>query len=242
MKKVLICILSALITLSLSSCSKANKEFITGNLKTASDLKVSVSLDYDKNGVKMYEAYADQYVFSFIIDLSAVENNFGISFVDTNGNIKYFNAGGLGNNIMHIDYPNYDLQDTLMLGELTRQNGVYSSEIEIPLKEFFPGITSKAKTTYDCDGVFLFDDQLYRVDSLVCTDCFYILKFDKNYADPQTINESGISFSFYDTSLENHSSYFIDDYTYYLYDPLKIEGSIYLKIDDRSDIFTINLK
>lgn len=215
------------------SCSRNNsKEFSYGNLRYASDLGVSSMSDYNKDGIKLYEVYADRYVFSFKIDLAPIMDNFGIALISKDNEYKYYGANNVGS-IWQINYPAYNKDDRLILGELKEKDGVYYGDIEIPLKDILPDLISEQETAYTSGTTFLYNDELFKVDSLIRTDCYCVLKFDKELADPGKINKDGdASVMFYDKDLKNFSSYLYDDYTFYLYDHMIIDNVIYMKVGD----------
>lgn len=243
-KRLISAVMLLLITISLSSCKTAGREFITGKLKNASDLNVSFQSQYEKDGVRIHEVYMDNHVLSFIIDFSSITDfNGGFLFVDSeNFQAKYHNAFKLQGQVFHVNYPNYDINDKLIIGSTTKVDDKIVGDIEINLKDICPSVTTQVETVYSSGTEFLYKDENYKVDSLIQTDCFYILKFDRNFTDPGYIAQNDTKFSFYDKELENRSSFFINDYTLYLYDPLFIDDTLYLKIDNEADIFALNFK
>lgn len=224
--------LLVLIVLVATSCDLVNvKSFPEGNLKYASEKNASKFSDFQKDGLKVYETYADSNVFSFIVDFSGVDGFSGTFYVaDQSGNFKYTNIGTLGESVYLVYFPDYNINDNLVIV-------CKSEEQVVPIGEFFPGITAQEEVHYTSGSTFLYNDELYIVDEIVKTFGYCIVRFNREGADPE-----GMNFTVYDHLLKNQSPYFIDDYTMYLTHFMGIEDQLYFKLPDDPDVFTIAMK
>lgn len=233
MKKRLLTVLCLIfcVLITATACKNTNTEcFITGNLKFAKDMNISKMSDYEKDGVKIYETYADNYVFSFIIDCSKVKDFSGtIYFQDKNGEIKYAKTGTLGNNRVVEEYPDYQPGDKIVI----KGN---NSEIKINIDDFFPGITATEEVKYTSSSSFVYNEKNYKVTDIIKTSGYYIVNFDKKGDDPKNLEPT-----VYDNNLDKKSGYFINDYKMYITDFLNVENCFYFKFDDSTNVFPIEM-
>ena len=232
MKKRIACIaLLALIVFLTTSCDLTNlKSFPEGNLKYASEKNMSKFSDFEKDGLKVYETYADSNVFSFIIDLSEVDGFGGTFYLeDKNGTSKYANIGTLGDATYLVYFPKYDETDKLVIVCGTE-------EMFVQIGEFFPGITAQEEVSYTSGSSFLYKGKHYIVAEVIKTFGYCIVRFNSEGANPK-----GMNFTVYDHLLKNRSPYFIDDYTMYLTGFMGVEDQLYFKLPNDPDIFTITM-
>lgn len=223
---LIFCIMTA------TSCKREvnTKRFVTGNLKFAQDMHISKMSDYEKDGVKIYETYADNHVFSFIVDFSKIKEVVGGPyFKDKNGEFKYNHCRPLEYHRYFYAFPNYQSGDKIIL---ERENG----NMEIDIEDFFPGITATEEVRYTSSSSFTYNDKAYKVTDVIKTNGYYIVTFDKTGADPKELHPT-----IFNHKLDKQSSYFVNDYKMYITDFLNTENCFYFKFEDNVNLFPIEL-
>ncbi len=228
MKKRLIFLLICLFIV-LTACQKNDKTtFITGNLKLAQENKMSQLSDYEKDIIKINDCYADNDVFSFVMDISKMKQlPSRIKISDSSNNEKFCDIINYNGGKFVITCPDYEEGDRVI---------VYNDEktVTAEFSDFFPGITATEEKLYSSESTFLYNKNLYRVCKVTKHFGFYIVEFDRNQSDPKDLKPT-----VYDNKLENKSSYFINDYKMYLTDFPDLEKCFYFKFDDNPNIMTI---
>ncbi len=225
---LIFCIMTAI------SCKREvnTERFVTGNLKFAQDMHISKMSDYEKDGVKIYETYADNHVFSFMIDCSKVKDFAGsVYYQDKNGEFKYQHVGHFHNYCYFIELPNYQSGDKIII---KRHNE--NMEMKIDIEDFFPGITATEEVRYTSSSSFTYNYKAYKVTDVIKTNGYYIVTFDKTGADPKELHPT-----IFNHKLDKQSSYFVNDYKMYITDFLNTENCFYFKFEDNVNLFPIEL-